>query len=162
MKHDTIKMDLLNASQSLLTMARDLTYNNISDNLFFLIRIVDDDYNQMSSIIERNKLRKKINESKPILTIENATKELENIFDQAYEINLYIYRVENNRTIIDIEVTIFDKSFSNKKETPIFHCKVPIPPYLYQTKEKFNINWQLGTWGFKWKMFWWKQKLNKK
>jgi len=41
----------------------------------------------------------------------------------------------------------------------MLHCKVPIPQYADQTKEKFNINWQLGTLDSKWKMFWWKQKM---
>jgi len=94
MKYDTIKIDILNASQSLLAMAKDFTYKNISNNLIFIIRIVDNEFNQISSFNERNKLRKKLNESNPILTIENATKEIENIFDQIYEINLYIYKAE--------------------------------------------------------------------
>lgn len=40
-------------------------------------------------------------------------------------------------------------------------CKVPIPYYADQTKEKFNINWQLGTFDHKWKMFWWKLEMKK-
>jgi hypothetical protein len=158
MKSDTIKIDILNASNSLLTIARDLTHNSISDNFVFIIRIVDKDFNKISSFYERNKLRNIINNSKPVLTIDNATKELENIFDQIHEINLYIYKSENIKTIIEIEVTIFDKSISPKKEIPQLHCKVPIPPYASQTNEKFDINWQLETFGSKWKMFWWKQK----
>gem|GEM_PF-6784071 len=44
----------------------------------------------------------------------------------------------------------------------MLHCKVPIPQYALDSKERFDINWQLLTWEYYWKMFWWKREITKK
>lgn len=37
----------------------------------------------------------------------------------------------------------------------MLNCKIPIPPYIkIDSKEKFDINWQLETIEYKWKMLW--------
>ncbi len=48
-------------------------------------------------------------------------------------------------------------------DSPMLHCKVAIPPYSnFDKKDKFDINWQIGTFEYKWKMFWWRRKMKKK
>lgn len=56
-----------------------------------------------------------------------------------------------------------DKEFLDKVKTnePMLHCKINIPPYIEETKKKFDINWEQGRITQQWKMFWWKQRIKK-
>jgi hypothetical protein len=160
MTRDSIKSEIENATQSLLKMAREMSYNNISHNLSFIIHKVDDGYSQVSNYFKKYALRKKINDAKPVLTLEEAINELKNYFEDIYEINLYVYKAEKTKTIIEIEITEKDRNGFIREGTPFLHCKVAIPPYADEPKQKFDINWQFGSCNSKWKMFWWKRKIN--
>lgn len=76
-----------------------------------------------------------------------------------YDINLEIDKALKNTTIIDFRY--YPKSSINKNYlpkvlhiNPTLHCKVAIPWWLGEKKEKFDINWQHNQWTIKWKMFW--------
>ena len=69
-----------------------------------------------------------------------------------------------------MEIEILEKSALEEgyrasvlNDPPMLHCKVAIPPYIESVKkDKFDINWQLDTIEYKWKMFWLKRKMKKK
>ena len=161
---DTLDKELFEGVQSLLKMARELTYNHISDNLIFIIHRVDQLYTNLSTYADRNKLRIKSIRQQSKLNYNQAVEELKHIFNNIFEINLYVYKANKSQTIIEIEVT-------NKNESPLsypvpnLYCKVPIPPYVLDNHQnvtkKFDINWESSTLTTKWKMYLWKLKFKK-
>ena len=154
---DNIKSQLEGASQSLIKLARESSYNRISNNLKYIIRIVDQEFESVGSFFDQYKLRKKINETKPILSLDDTANDLKKYFDVIYEINLSVFKSSNTTTIIEIEIREKDETVELREGAPFLHCNVGIPPYA-KNKEKFDINWQLGTWDHKWKMFWWQRR----
>ncbi|MCW3464020.1 hypothetical protein [Chitinophaga nivalis] len=135
------------AIPKLLEMARELTWNNISDNCKFIVTAIKD---SQDSFHEQRKLNKKTNDNKVPVTLTELIPTLESLYNFFYEINLHIYKATKSMTIIDFRY--YAKSFpdGNYQEKlhkpPMFHCKVAIPPWLSEKKEKFDINWEHYKW----------------
>lgn len=163
MKKESIYKEILEAVQSLLKLARESSYNKISDNCKFIISEIK---HSDENFFERNKIRKTVNNKKTPKPLIDIIAELENLYSNLYDVNLYVYKANKNLTIIEIQYfpsTSLDIEYQKTiatKET-MLHCKIAIPPYASDNKEKFDINWQLGTLNHKWKMFWWKRKTKK-
>ncbi len=142
-----LESKLESATQALLNLASNTSYNTISDNCLYLmseIRVQD------KNAFEAAKLRKKENDKKVPVTIDAIMPSLLEIFDQLYEIDLLVYKSRKSVTIIDIQVFLkssldleFRKTVVNKP--PGLHCKVAIPFWLDNKKEKFDINWEHNT-----------------
>ena len=163
MKKESIYKDISDAVQSLLKLARDSSYNYISDNCKFIISEIK---HSDKNFFEQNKIRKTVNDKKTPKPLIDIIGELETLYANLYDVNLYVYKANKYSTIIEIQyfprssLEIEYQKTSAKKET-MLHCKVAIPAYASDTKEKFDINWQLGTINHKWKMFWWQRKTRK-
>ncbi len=160
MKKESLYTELSEAVQSLLKLARESSYNNISDNCFFIILETKHDY---INSFERNILRKIENKRKKAKTLLKITDELEFLYPNIYDVHLYIYKAKKNSTIIEIEYSPRSSSISDNNkdiqpQEPRIYCQVPIPIYSYYKKDKFDINWQLNTVNHKWRMFLWKLK----
>ncbi len=160
MKKENLYKEISDAVQILLKMACEFSFNNISDNCKFIISEIK---HSDKNFFEQNKIRKIDNDKKIPKPLTDTIVELETMYANLYDVNLYVYKADSHSTIIEIQY--FPRSshdleyqkISATQET-MLHCKVAVPAYASDNKEKFDINWQLGTLNHKWKMFWWQRK----
>jgi hypothetical protein len=164
MKKENIYKDLTDATKSLLDMAKkDLSFNNISDNCLYIISEIR---HSDKNLFERNKIRIKANSLKTPKLLTNILPDLEVLYPNFYDVNLYVYRADKQVTIIEIQyyprssLDIECRQKTQSQET-MLHCKVSNPLYYPDTKEKFDINWEFEPLNHKWKMFWWRRKTSK-
>jgi len=163
MKKENLYKEISDAVQSLLKMARDSSFNNISDNCKFIISEIK---HSDKNFFEQNKIRKIDNDKKTPKPLTDTIVELETMYANLYDVNLYVYKADSHSTIIEIQYfprSSHDSEYQKISATQetMLHCKVAVPAYASDNKEKFDINWQLGTLKHKWKMFWWQRKTKK-
>lgn len=155
---------LKSGTDQLLEMAADHAWNEISSAVCYVIKKVRTGVTEGINVFETNRIRKKLLQSMKAVDLSSAVAELRSIFDDIYLIELYIFRADTSRTIIEIEIlekaeVASDPNSSNSAKGPTLHCKVPIPPYVAdKQKGRFDINWQLETPEYRRKMLWWKLK----
>ena len=157
----TLQEEIEKAIPILLNMARDLSWNKISGNCqFILSEIINSD---TTSHEERNRRLLENNKKTPIPFSEIMPK-LWHLYDNLYDINLFIYKSSKKLTVIDIRYFLkssLDQDFRQKviNNPPVYHCKVAMPPWVSEKKEKFNINWEHNKRRILWKYYWQKRKL---
>lgn len=136
-------------------------WNDISRNLMFILSNIPEVEGEKFFIqrINRNKLNKK----KIPKSFTEVIFSLKEIYDLIYDINLYVYKSKKHKTIIEIRYFLkgelspdYLKIIANNP--PMLHCKITIPPYLNNKRNKFDVNWELGGIRYNWNMFWWKIK----
>jgi hypothetical protein len=153
---NNLEQNLKEATSNLLEMARNSCWNEISDNTNFIIsEIVNDEQNISKKQIER----KKANERKTPKSLEQIATELKAIYENLYDIILYIYKSKKENTIIEIQYypkSSFESDFFEtvKDNEPMLHMKVGIPPLLNNKTEKYDVNWELGGIRYEWNFFW--------
>lgn len=167
MSKETFEQDMKNMMSSLLEMVRASCWNSISDNCMYIIsEIKDSNEDSNQERVERNKINKK----KIPQSFEVMIKQMKSIYPILYDVNLFVYKSEKHRTIIDVRYypkTNFDKKYFEevKDNAPMLHSKVAIPPYIAtldnDKRKKFDINWELGGVRHQWKMFWGKKEMKK-
>jgi hypothetical protein len=163
MKKESLYKEISDAVQSLLEMARASSFNNISDNCKFIISEIK---RSDKNFFEQNKIRKTVNDRKTSKPLTDIIVELEMLYSNLYDVNLYVYKADKHLTVIEIQyflrssLDIGYQKLSATQET-MLHCKVAIPAYASDNKKKFDINWQLGTINHNWKIFWWQRKTRK-
>ncbi|WP_109301207.1 hypothetical protein [Aquimarina sp. AU474] len=146
MKRENLEQNLKEATSSLLEMAKNSCSNKISDNTSYLIsEIKNDELNAP----DKRKERKKENDKKISKSLEQISSELKDIYENLYDINLYIYKSEKDNTIIEIQYypkSSLESEFYEtvKNNEPMLHCKIGIPPDYNDKKEKFDVNWELN------------------
>ncbi|PTX63504.1 hypothetical protein C8N46_101104 [Kordia periserrulae] len=145
---DTLETNLKEATHILLEMARNMCWNTISSHVVYFISETRNDIH--NSI--------KFNNQKELKSLPETIAELEVIYENLYDINLYIYNSEKKRTIIEIQyypksLLELDYYETVKNKEPMLHCKVKIPNYRKNDSEKFDINWTLGGIRHKWNSF---------
>jgi len=144
MSSDTLHDSLNSAVPTLLSMATELTWNKISGNLKFILTEIKD--NELN-FHEQRLVTKKENDKKTPENLDKISSTLKEIYDNLHDINLQIYRSKKNLTIIDVRYysrISLDENYRGKIKgnQPMLHCKVPMPPWLSNKKEKFDVNWQ--------------------
>lgn len=159
---ENLHLKIKDATHELLEMAREFSWNRISSNVRYVTKKVNLETIERKNNFEINRIRKMILSSQERLSLESAILQLNAEFDNIYLIELYVFKATRRETIVEIE--ILEKSELRAKyeniavdECPTLHGKVPIPLYIgYKNKDKykFDINWQLETFEYKWKMFW--------
>ncbi len=137
-------------------MALDASFNAISHNCTFILSEIK---NTGLSTRKQNKIRKAENKTKIPKPLTEVVSELERMYEDLYDVNLQVYKAEKDSTIIEVRYFLrssLEEEYRLKTMTTetMLHCKVSIPPYASDTKERFDINWELGTPHHKWKMFW--------
>ena len=161
---ENLRAHIKEAIPNLIEVANDCCWNEISDNYAFLVSEIinsEDNFN-----IQRIKRREE-NEQRLTIDFNTAVEELLKIYDDLHDINLYICKAERYRTIIEIRYfrkSALNSELKNEKllsNPPMLHCKVPMPPYLKNESEKFDINWELGGFRDSWKTYWWRRKHRK-
>ena len=161
MSPDTLQEEIKKAIPMLLNMARDLSWNKISDNCkFFLSEIIDVD----STAHQERDRRLKENSNKIHVPFSEIMPLLQRLYDDLYDINLFIYKSSKKLTIIDIRYypkSSLDEGYGQEviNNPPMLHCKVAIPPWLSDRQEKFNINWEHNKRWILWKCYWQLKKL---
>jgi hypothetical protein len=158
MTPDTLEKALNDAVVTLLSLARELTWNKISNNCKFILSEIE---NSEHNFFEQRKLRKIENDNKTPAALQDLVPLLLKQYENLYDINLHIYKSTKDLTIIDIRYypkSSIEEEFRMKikDQQPMLHCKVSTPPYNFEKKEKFDINWEHNNFWHKWKMFWWK------
>lgn len=158
MDRDNLENDLRDATSSLLNMAREQCYNPISDNCLYIL-------NEIPAIpapdfSAERKRRNRINKRKPPVPLAELIPELENLYDNLHDVNLYIYKTNSRLTVVDIryylKTSLDEEHRENVKKSPMLHCKVSIPPYA-KDQAKFDIHWELGGLRHRWRLFWWRR-----
>jgi hypothetical protein len=148
---ETFEAWLEDAKSSLLKMARDATWNSISNNCLYIL--IEGGFTG-KNFAEENHIRKQRNEKKKPKSLAPLMPILTGLYPDLYEVDLLIYRSRKNITIVEIVYWLRNSvEFAREIADPILHCKVAIPPYRFSKKEKFDVNWQLNTWECKWKCF---------
>jgi hypothetical protein len=156
MTSNTRQKEIEEAVHKLLKMARELTWNEISDNYKFILTEIKD--SQENFHVQRQ-LRKQENDKKVALTLNELMPSVQRLYDKLHDINLHIHRAHKHLTVIDIRY--YPKSSLNIdyrekviNNDPMLHCKVAMPPWLTDKTKKFDINWEHKQWLTNWKLFW--------
>lgn len=144
-------------------MARELSWNKISDNCKFILSEIKN--SEENFHVQRVSIKKENDKKVPIIFSEIMLP-LQNLYDNLYDINLHIYKADRHLTVIDIRYypkSSLDPDYRQKviQNPPMLHCKVAQPPWLTDKKEKFDINWENKQWLIRWKLFWMGQELKR-
>jgi hypothetical protein len=144
MTADTLKNELEEIIPRLFEIAKELTWNTLSNNCkFILSEIKNNEGNfhdqQLKRIIE--------NDRKNPGTLQELMPTLQKLYDNFYDINLHIYKSTKTLTIIDICYYLkssLDEDYRPKviNNSPMLHCKVSLPPGHSDKEGKFDINWE--------------------
>ena len=142
---NSLELNLKEATSSLLELARNSCWNKVSDNTSYIISEIVND-NQI--FFDKRVERKNVNDKKNTKSLEQITTALKEIYENLYDINLYIYKSEKESTIIEIQYypkssLEFDFYETVKDNEPMLHCKIRLPHYKKSDTEKFDVNWEL-------------------
>lgn len=146
MEKESIEKELKNATDCLLKMVKISCWNKISNNTSYIISQIEND---TLNDFERRKKRKLENDKKNPESLKKVSNHLKSIYENLYDINLYIYRSRKENTIIEIQYypkSSLESEFYEtvKNNEPMLHMKIRIPPYLNNKNEKYDVNWELG------------------
>jgi hypothetical protein len=98
-RKNNLEQNLRETTSILLGIADNSCWNKISDNTSYIItEIVNDERNFFDKLIER----KKVNDKKKSKSLEQITAELQDLFRNLYDINLYIYKSKKKNTYMYI------------------------------------------------------------
>jgi hypothetical protein len=144
MTRDSIESDILAGVSQLLDLAAPQVWNKLSTNCQFLLSEISN--NHKNGFEEQRQIRE-TNDSRTPVALHELVPELQAIYDNLFDINLYIDRTTSDLTIIDIR---YYAKTSLKPEyrqlvgarSPMFHCKVALPPTALYRDGKFDINWR--------------------
>lgn len=146
MTPESLSADLEQMVPRLLNMARELTWNTISDNCRF---ILTETPNTSVDAHARRTFYKQQNEAKQPVSLQALLPTLQRLYPTLHDINLIIYKSTPRLTIIDIRCyprTSLTEAYRQQvaANPPMLHCKVAHPPgHALATKpEKFDINWE--------------------
>lgn len=164
MTSSTLQDEIENAVPKLLELARELTWNKLSNNCKFIVSEIKNSEGNFQ--VQRVK-RKKENDLKIPLTLLEQMPTLQKLYKNFYDINLHVYRATKNLTIIEISYYPKSSLDAEYRQTVIdnesmLHCKVAIPAWASDPKVKFDINWEHKEWLTHWKLYWERRKLNKR
>lgn len=155
---DNFIEQLIKATEDLLNMAREMTWNKISDNCFYIL--FDKDKNDEKRFsVEKRSAKSKSDKGTPQRLIDVAPVFLD-LYPSFYEVDLQIYKASKKETIIEIWYRLKNSSDPGYKTTvednaPMLHCKVQIPFYIdFDKRKKFDINWKNNSLSYKLNSFW--------
>jgi hypothetical protein len=160
---NNIEEKIKNLIKRLLEMVNLYCWNDISENLMFILSDISEVNGENFFIQQKNK--NKLNKNKTPKNFNQVIADLKEIYDSIYDINLYVYKAEKHRTIIDIRYFLKIKLKADylktiAGDTPMLHCKITHPPYFKKDKDKFDVNWELGGIRYHWNLLWWKTNYN--
>ena len=162
LKKAELENKIQEATSSLIDMATDICWNKISRNCVYIMSEIDESIGK--NFFEQAKIRKKINDKKVPKTLSGIVSELTTIFENLYDINLYIYKSLSNKTIIEIRYFLktshtADFYLTIINNEPMLHCKVAVSNYVAkkpnstEKQKTFDVNWELGGIRHEWNKF---------
>jgi hypothetical protein len=154
MTGETLSENILKATQSLLDLAREVSWNKISDNCRYIVSEIKDSADNF--MVQRRRIKAE-NRQKIPCTLSDIIPKLREKYDELYDINLHIDKAINGLTIIDIRYysrLSLDTDYRAKvsMQAPMLHSKVTNPPYRVEGK-RFDINWENENLRYKWNSF---------
>lgn len=134
----TIKVEAEYATATIFLLANNLCTNKLSDNVNYIIRIVDtkkeifNDFRPIRLIHYKcfNK-GKRFNLDKTITYIRKHQKKV-------FAVDFILYFVSEKETVILVELIKKDKKNDDQLH---FHGKIILPPIYTMNEEKFDANW---------------------
>jgi hypothetical protein len=132
-----IKEQVDKCTHNLLKMGQQLCSNIFSENIYYIIRIVDEKEQSVCNFFDVANKRLKCFEAMKLLTTDKLVKEIikqQSIFSW---IDLVLYFSSKIETIIMVEC-ICGKNYSSHLN---YHCSIILPPENLETKEIFDVNW---------------------
>jgi len=159
-----IEKEIENLTANLLEIVNLNCWNPISKNLMFILSNISEVEGENFFVQRKN--RNELNKRKIPISFSEAIVNIKQIYDLIYDINLYVYKAEKDKTIIEIRYFLKSELDSEYLNTVInnpsmIHSKISLPPYRKNEKSKFDVNWELGGMRYTWNMFWWKRKTAK-
>lgn len=162
MKNENLKSDIQQAVMDLTLLVEKNCWNKLSKNHFFIISEIPNSSNEQN-IDNWSKLEAKMrkeNKYKIPITLNEAIVKLDKVYENLYDVNLYVYNAKKDKTIIEIRYYLkshLEKDFFEtiKEIPPMIHSKILNPRYRRKS-EKFDINWQFGGIKHFLQMFYWK------
>lgn len=128
----------------LIDLANKMSTNSISSNCLFILSEINNDF---QNLLEERKDRNDKNKLKKAVLLSELEPKLNELIEDLYDLNIYIHKVEKDKTIIELRFfrkSKLDKSYRKKVQDniPMIHFKIEHPPLIDTEKEKFDINWQ--------------------
>jgi len=157
MKKESIEVDLSKAVKELLALAGSLTWNHIPERCLFILSEIK---NSEQHPRKQFQIKVKENKSKKAQPLHQLIQELEELYPDLYDVNLYIYKATKKASIVEIQYyrrsSLSDEyKIMKVDQEPMLHSKVMLPVYNKKDK-KFDLHWQFGTFNHQWNFFWWK------
>lgn len=154
---DILIQNLRNLTNDVLRLGERHTWNKIPAQCKYILSEIKP--SSFSDLEAQREFYKKENLKKTPSDLASIVPKLEGYYDQIYDINMEIFRVVKDYTIIDIRYflkTSVDTEYYKKIEqnTPMYHAEMTIPPYILDaSKQKFDVNWQFNKLKYLWNMF---------
>jgi hypothetical protein len=141
MPGQTMEADIGNMVSRLMEIAGEFTFNTYAKDKLFILSEIKNDHPSSKIVYEEN-------EGKIPQLLSAQVRTLLIMFDDLYDINLYIHKTTSLSTIIDIRYyckSSLDPAYRKTviHNSPILHCKIPLPPD-YKEGVKFDIHWPNG------------------
>ena len=157
---ETIEKDVVETTEQLIEMSKDICWNTISNNCTYIITEIDNSLR--GNTVKGRETIKKNDQKKKDKPLSQIVLELQAIYPNLYDVVLTMYRALPNKSIIEIRYypkSAFDKAYFDKikDKIPLIHPSILIPPYINSLNpemKKFDINWQHGGLRHKWNIFW--------
>ncbi|RIJ46263.1 hypothetical protein D1614_20035 [Maribellus luteus] len=146
MDKETFIKRLNEASNSALKLAREFTFNEIADKLIFKIKPNSLDLSKHLTDSEKENLIARKKELNKTLTANEVANRL--ILENKVPVWINCSVIRSTKKITTIELFTSrrfrdDSELYHKIETyPPFHAVIMNPPYLFDNKEKFDVNWR--------------------
>lgn len=162
MKKVTLEKDIKEATGHLLDIARSYSIHPISSECVYILSVIKNAVND--NFIALRKTRRSENKKKSPKTLDQIVADLYDLYEDLYDVNLYVYKSSPKLTIVEIQYypkSSLDKDYLEKVryDEPMLHCKINLPPYAKSSGLKFDINWEFGGFKHHWKLFWWNQRI---
>lgn len=146
MDKETFITRLNEASDSALKFTREFTFNSIAENLIFKIKPNSLDISDHLTDSEKENLIARKKELNKTLTANEVANRL--VIENKVPIWINCTVIRSTKKITTIELFTSrrfrdDSELYHKVETyPPFHVVIMNPPYLFDNKEKFDVNWR--------------------
>lgn len=133
-------------SNSALKLAREFTFNEISENLIFKIKPNSLDLSDHLTDSEKENLIARKKELKKTLTANEVANRLILEDKVPVWINCSVIRSTKKMTTIELFTSRRFREdselYHNMETYPPFHAVIMNPPYLFDSKEMFDVNWR--------------------
>lgn len=138
---------LSEASESALSLARELTQNRFPENLVYKIKPNSLDLSDHLTDLEKENLISRKREIKKTLTVKQVAERLVIEDKVPVWINCSVIGTRKGEAIIELLTSRRFRSeielYHQKEGNSPFHALIQLPPYLpIDSKDKFDINWR--------------------